>query len=101
MDLVGTPDRYLIRADLPGLDDEDVNIQLEDNVLTISGERITGHEDQQEGYYQLERAFGSFSRSLTLPPASIPTSSRPVRARRAANQHPQAEPKKPRQFRST
>ncbi len=67
MDLVETAERYVLRADLPGLGDGDVNIQLEDNVLTISGERKAEREDQQEGYYRLERAFGSFSRSLTLP----------------------------------
>ena len=67
MDLVETADHYVLRADLPGLSDGDVNIQLEANVLTISGERKAEHEDQQEGYYRLERAFGAFSRSLTLP----------------------------------
>jgi HSP20 family protein len=67
MDLVETADHYVLRADLPGLSDGDVNVQLEDNVLTISGERKAQHEDQQEGYYRLERAFGGFSRSLTLP----------------------------------
>ena len=60
-------DHYVLRADLPGLSDEDVNIQLQDNVLTISGERNTAHEEQRGGYYRLERAFGSFARSLTLP----------------------------------
>jgi HSP20 family protein len=67
MDLVETGERYLLRADLPGLSDGDVNIQLEDNVLTVSGERKAERQEQQEGYYRLERAFGSFSRSLTLP----------------------------------
>ena len=67
MDLIETPDHYVLRADLPGLSDGDVNVQLEANVLTISGERKAEHEDQQEGYYRLERAFGAFSRSLTLP----------------------------------
>lgn len=67
MDLVETGDQYVLRADLPGLSDDDVNVQLEDNVLTISGERNAEHETQQEGYYRLERAFGAFSRSLTLP----------------------------------
>jgi HSP20 family protein len=67
MDLVETPDHYVLRADLPGLSDGDVAVQLEDNVLTISGERKAENEDQQEGYYRLERAFGAFSRSLTLP----------------------------------
>jgi len=67
MDLVETTDRYVLRADLPGLSDGDVNVQLEDNVLTLSGERKAEHDGQQEGYYRLERAFGAFSRSLTLP----------------------------------
>src|SRR5246127_2012692 len=67
MDPVETADHYVLRADLPGLSDGDVNVQLEDNVLTISGERKAEHEDQQEGYYRLERAFGAFGRTLTLP----------------------------------
>jgi HSP20 family protein len=74
MDLVETADHYVLRADLPGLADEDVTIQLEDNVLTISGERKAEHEEQHEGYYRLERAFGSFSRSLTLPDGVDPDS---------------------------
>jgi HSP20 family protein len=67
MDLVETADQYVLRADLPGLSDGDVNVQLEDNVLTISGERKAEREQQHEGYYRLERASGTFSRSLTLP----------------------------------
>ena len=74
MDLVETPDHYVLRADLPGLSDGDVNVQFEDSVLTISGERKAEHEDQQEGYYRLERAFGAFSRSLTLPDGVDPDS---------------------------
>ncbi len=66
-DLVETGDHYVLRADLPDLADEDVTVQLEDNVLTISGERKAEHETQHEGYYRLERAFGAFSRSLALP----------------------------------
>jgi HSP20 family protein len=67
MDLVESGDEFVLRADLPGLDEDDVSIELEDNVLTISGERKSEHEERQEGYYRLERATGSFSRSLTLP----------------------------------
>ncbi len=67
MDLVESGDHFVLRADLPGLSEEDVNIELEDNVLTISGERKAEHEERKEGYYRLERASGSFSRSLTLP----------------------------------
>jgi HSP20 family protein len=67
MDVVETEDHFVLRADLPGLSENDVKIELEDNVLTIAGERKAEHEQQGEGYYRVERAFGSFSRSLTLP----------------------------------
>jgi HSP20 family protein len=67
MDLVETDDDFVLRADLPGIKESDVKIELEDNVLTISGERKAEHEERKEGYYRVERALGSFSRSLTLP----------------------------------
>jgi HSP20 family protein len=67
MDLLETEDEFVLRADLPGLTESDVNIEIEDNVLTVSGERKTEHEDKREGFYRMERAYGSFSRSLTLP----------------------------------
>jgi HSP20 family protein len=67
MDLVETDDHFVLRADLPGLTEDDVSIELEDNVLTISGERKSEHEEHKEGYHRVERAYGSFGRSLTLP----------------------------------
>jgi HSP20 family protein len=67
MDLVQSGDDYVLRADLPGVNGGDVNIELDGNVLTISGERKVAHEERKEGYYRVERAFGRFSRSLTLP----------------------------------
>jgi HSP20 family protein len=67
MDLVEDGDDFVLRADLPGVSEKDVNIELEDNVLTISGQRKSEKEERKEGYYRVERASGSFSRSLTLP----------------------------------
>src|SRR5215211_2594313 len=67
MDLVETDDHFVLRADLPGMGESDVNIELEDNVLTLSGERRSEHETNGEGFHRVERSFGSFSRSLTLP----------------------------------
>jgi HSP20 family protein len=67
MDLVETEDHLVLRADLPGLDTEDVNIEVKDGVLTISGERKDEHEEKADGYYRVERTFGSFSRTLSLP----------------------------------
>ena len=67
MDLVETGDHLVLRADLPGLEKDDVEIEVKDGVLTISGERKAQHEDKSEGFYRVERSFGTFSRSLTLP----------------------------------
>jgi HSP20 family protein len=67
MDLVEEGERYVLRADLPGVREEDVKVELEENVLTVSGERRSEHEDRGEGYYRVERSSGSFSRSLVLP----------------------------------
>jgi len=67
MDLVETGDHFVLRADLPGMSESDIKIELEDNVLTLSGERRSEHEANGEGFHRVERSFGSFSRSLTLP----------------------------------
>ena len=67
MDLVERDDHYLLKADLPGLSDEDVAIEVEDNTLTVSGERREESEHRDRGWYRVERQFGRFSRSLTLP----------------------------------
>jgi HSP20 family protein len=67
MDLVETDEHYVLTADLPGLTQEDITLEFEGDVLTLSGERKSEHAERKEGYYRLERATGSFSRSLTLP----------------------------------
>jgi HSP20 family protein len=67
MDLVETGEHFVLKADLPGIAEGDVAIEVENNVLTVSGERKTEHEEKHEGYYRLERATGAFARSLTLP----------------------------------
>ena len=67
MDLVETDEHFVLKADLPGLGEGDVSIEVEDNVLTVSGERKAEHEDKREGYVRVERSHGAFRRSLTLP----------------------------------
>jgi HSP20 family protein len=67
MDVVETETHFVLRADLPGMSQADVELSLDDNVLTVSGERRTEDEERGEGFYRLERASGAFSRSLTLP----------------------------------
>jgi HSP20 family protein len=67
MDLVEAEDHFVLKADLPGVGEDDVSIEVQDNVLTISGSREAEHERKEKGWYRLERSYGSFSRSLTLP----------------------------------
>ena len=67
MDLVESGEHFVLRADLPGLSEEDIEIELEDGTLTVSGERKAEHEERGEGFHRVERSFGAFSRSLTLP----------------------------------
>jgi HSP20 family protein len=67
MDLTEADDHFVLRADLPGLGEDDVSIEIQDDTLTISGERKTEHEERKRGWYRVERSFGRFSRSLSLP----------------------------------
>jgi HSP20 family protein len=67
MDLVEADDHFVLKADLPGLAEGDVSIEIQDGTLRISGERKSEHEQREKGWYRVERSFGSFSRSLTLP----------------------------------
>ena len=67
MDLVEAEDHFVLRADLPGLGTDDVNIEVRDNTLTISGERTAETTHQDRGFYRVERSFGRFSRSVSLP----------------------------------
>lgn len=74
-DLIESDSHYVLRADLPGVSEDDINIELDHNVLTISGERKSEQEERTAGYYRVERTSGSFRRSVRLPegidPASI------------------------------
>lgn len=67
MDLAETEDHLVLTADLPGLGEDDISIEIKDGVLTIAGERRGGSEQNGKGYHRVERSFGRFSRSLTLP----------------------------------
>lgn len=57
----------VMKAELPGVDPKDVNVRVENNVLTLRGERKLEGEVKRENYHRIERAYGSFTRSFTLP----------------------------------
>ncbi len=67
VDVYETNDRLVIKADLPGMKKEDINLSMSDNVLSISGERKEETEHKEGNSYMSERCFGSFQRSITLP----------------------------------
>lgn len=57
----------VLKAELPGVDPKDVDVRLENNTLTLSGERKVDNEVKQESYHRVERVYGAFTRSFTLP----------------------------------
>jgi HSP20 family protein len=67
LDVHETADRFVITVELPGLGPDDVEISVEDNVLTLSGERRFYDERSENDFHRIERRFGSFARTLTLP----------------------------------
>jgi HSP20 family protein len=66
-DVKETKDAYVISADLPGVKDEELNVSLNGNLLTISGTREEEHREEGESYYAMERSHGSFARTFTMP----------------------------------
>jgi HSP20 family protein len=67
VDITENDANYTIKADLPGMDKKDVSITVENNVLTIVGEKKEEHKKEQGKYYHLERSYGKFARSFALP----------------------------------
>ena len=68
-DLSETDDAFHIRLDVPGMTKDDITINLQNNTLTVSGERTSERTDEGEEYVRVERAFGNFHRTFTLPNA--------------------------------
>lgn len=69
IDVFEIDDAIKLKAELAGLDPDDISIEVQDNVLTLSGERRFEEEVKEDKYYRIERRYGTFSRSLSLPQA--------------------------------
>jgi HSP20 family protein len=67
MDVWEEGEHFVLKADLPGVAESDVSIEVQDGTLTVSGERRSEERKEGAGWYRYERSSGSFSRSLTLP----------------------------------
>ena len=70
LDISETDTEYVVKADVPGVDPKELDISVEDSVLTISGEKKEEHEEKKENYHRIERSYGSFSRAIKLPPSA-------------------------------
>lgn len=67
VDIMEDKDGLVLKAELPGMDKKDIEVRVENNVLTLQGERKRESETKENGYYRRERAYGTFSRSFSLP----------------------------------
>jgi HSP20 family protein len=67
VDMIDHKDEFVLRADLPGLDEKDIEVTVEDGTVTIRGERKEETEEKKEDYYYSERSYGVFARALPLP----------------------------------
>lgn len=67
LDVAETKDKFEIKAEMPGIDEKDIDVSMDDGVLTISGEKKTEAENDDKGYWLKECSYGSFSRSIRLP----------------------------------
>jgi HSP20 family protein len=67
VDIYEDEKQLVLTAELPGINEKDVDIKIEDNTLSIHGERKLEKETREENYHRIERAYGSFYRSFTLP----------------------------------
>lgn len=66
VDISETKDNVIIKAEMPGLSKEDVKISLQDNMLTLTGEKKQEKEEKEANYHRVERSYGAFSRSFAL-----------------------------------
>lgn len=67
VDVSETAKEIIVRAEIPGMEAKDIDVNLDGNVLTIKGERKRDHEVRDENFHRVERSYGSFHRSLQLP----------------------------------
>ena len=68
VDIYENKDQIVLEAELPGMRPDDVDISIENNVLTLHGERKFEKKDDNDNFHRVERSYGSFTRSFTLPP---------------------------------
>lgn len=72
LDLAETPDKIVVKAEIPGVDPKDINISIRNNTLLLNGEKKEEKEEKGKTFYRMERSYGSFSRTIDLPSSVDP-----------------------------
>ena len=67
VDIKEDQERIVLKADIPGMEQKDISVNVENNTLTLSGERTFAEDEKRDDYHRVERAYGRFSRSFQLP----------------------------------
>lgn len=78
VDIKETPEAILVKAELPGMDKEDIKVSFSDNLLTISGERKNEEREERGNYLRVERSYGTFRRSFSV---DVPVKENEIKAR--------------------
>jgi len=69
LDFSENKDSFMVKVEIPGIDSKDISVSLENQMLTIKGEKLQEKEEKDEQYYRMERGYGSFARTVRLPTA--------------------------------
>ena len=72
VDIYESGDDIVVRAEIPGIDRDDVAVEVKDGILTLRGERKFEKEEKEENYHRIERSYGTFVRSFALPSSADP-----------------------------
>jgi HSP20 family protein len=67
VDIYEDPEKVVLKLEIPGIDQKDLDVQVENNTLTVKGERKLASEEKEENFHRIERSYGSFYRSFTVP----------------------------------
>jgi HSP20 family protein len=97
VDIYEDKDKVVLKLEVPGIDQKDLHVTVEDNTLTVKGERKFEDEEKQENFHRIERTYGSFYRAFTLPPtvdaANIEASYNAGVLKLALKKKPEAQPR--------
>ena len=77
LDVKKNEKEIVVKADLPGIDEKDINLTIHNGVLSLRGEKKSEHTDERDNYHVMERSYGSFQRSIRLPDTTMKTRWKP------------------------